>query len=69
MWLIGLLQKQPQHFRLDGPTRLKFTQDLTERKIRSHNGFPRQRPAGGGQFTNSLHFARSSRPYISHNYH
>lgn len=19
MWLIGLLQKQPQHFRLDGP--------------------------------------------------
>ncbi len=34
MWLIGLLQKQPQHFRLDGPTRLKFTQDLTERKIR-----------------------------------
>ncbi|EDT4416531.1 transcription-repair coupling factor, partial [Salmonella enterica subsp. enterica serovar Typhimurium var. 5-] len=23
-WLIGLLQKQPQHFRLDGPTRLKF---------------------------------------------
>ncbi|MGM1296835.1 TRCF domain-containing protein, partial [Enterobacter hormaechei] len=34
MWLIGLLQKQPQHFRLDGPTRLKFTQDLTERKTR-----------------------------------
>ena len=26
--------KQPQHFRLDGPTRLKFTQDLTERKTR-----------------------------------
>ena len=24
VWLIGLLQKQPQHFRLDGPTRLKF---------------------------------------------
>lgn len=33
-WLIGLLQKQPQHFRLDGPTRLKFIQDLTERKTR-----------------------------------
>ena len=33
-WLIGLLQKQPQHFRLDGPTRLKFFQDLTERKTR-----------------------------------
>ncbi len=29
----GLLQKQP-HFRLDGPTRLKFTQELTERKTR-----------------------------------
>lgn len=34
MWLIGLLQKQPQHYRLDGPTRLKFTQDLAERKTR-----------------------------------
>ena len=33
-WLIGLLQKQPQHFRLDGPTRLKFFQDLGERKTR-----------------------------------
>ena len=33
-WLIGLLQKQPQHFRLDGPTRLKFMQDLSERKVR-----------------------------------
>ena len=33
-WLIGLLQKQPQHFRLDGPTRLKFIQDLAERKTR-----------------------------------
>lgn len=33
-WLIELLQKQPQHFRLDGPTRLKFTADLTERKTR-----------------------------------
>ncbi|MGF7444234.1 transcription-repair coupling factor, partial [Klebsiella michiganensis] len=34
MWLIGLLQKQPQHYRLDGPTRLRFTQDLAERKTR-----------------------------------
>ncbi|VTN08144.1 Transcription-repair-coupling factor [Raoultella terrigena] len=34
VWLIGLLQKQPQHFRLDGPTRLKFMQDLAERKTR-----------------------------------
>ena len=33
-WLIGLLQKQPQHFRLDGPTRLKFMQELGERKQR-----------------------------------
>lgn len=33
-WLIGLLQKQPQHYRLDGPTRLKFIQDLSERKQR-----------------------------------
>ncbi|MBV4412066.1 transcription-repair coupling factor [Enterobacteriaceae bacterium YMB-R22] len=33
-WLIGLLQKQPQHYRLDGPTRLRFTQALEERKVR-----------------------------------
>lgn len=33
-WLIGLLQQQPQHYRLDGPTRLKFFQALDERKIR-----------------------------------
>jgi len=33
-WLIGLLQKEPQHFRLDGPTRLKFMHDLAERKTR-----------------------------------
>ena len=32
IWVI--LPEQPQHFRLDGPTRLKFTQDLTERKTR-----------------------------------
>jgi len=34
MWLISLLQKQPQHYRLDGPTRLKFIQDLADRKTR-----------------------------------
>lgn len=34
MWLIGLLQKEPQHWRLDGPTRLKFIRDLGERKVR-----------------------------------
>lgn len=34
VWLIGLLQKQPQHFRLDGPTRLRFMEDLSERKTR-----------------------------------
>ena len=34
VWLISLLQKQPQHYRLDGPTRLKFMQDLAERKTR-----------------------------------
>ncbi|KOC91845.1 transcription-repair coupling factor [Winslowiella iniecta] len=33
-WLIGLLQKEPQHWRLDGPTRLKFIRDLSERKLR-----------------------------------
>lgn len=33
-WLIGLLQKQPQHYRLDGPTRLRFTFELDERKVR-----------------------------------
>ena len=39
-WLIGLLQKQPQHYRLDGPTRLKFIQDLSERKTRIEWGTP-----------------------------
>ncbi|AFJ47476.1 transcription-repair coupling factor [Shimwellia blattae] len=34
VWLIGLLQKQPQHFRLDGPTRLRFIDDLADRKTR-----------------------------------
>ena len=33
-WLIGLLQKEPQSWRLDGPTRLKFMRDLSERKLR-----------------------------------
>ncbi|WP_254890605.1 transcription-repair coupling factor, partial [Cronobacter sakazakii] len=33
-WLIGLLQKEPQHYRLDGPTRLKFFRELEERKTR-----------------------------------
>jgi len=33
-WLIGLLQKDPQHWRLDGPTRIKFMRDLGERKVR-----------------------------------
>ncbi|MCD1127348.1 transcription-repair coupling factor [Jinshanibacter sp. LJY008] len=30
-YLIGLLQKQPQRYRLDGPTKLKFNIDLTDR--------------------------------------
>ncbi|MDQ8583514.1 transcription-repair coupling factor, partial [Klebsiella aerogenes] len=44
VWLIGLLQKQPQHYRLDGPTRLKFFQELDERKTRMEwvNQFMRQ---------------------------
>ena len=33
-WLISLLQKDPQQWKLDGPTRLRFTRDLTERKLR-----------------------------------
>jgi len=33
-WLIGLLQKEPQHWRLDGPSKLKFIRDLSERKER-----------------------------------
>ena len=43
-WLIGLLQKQPQHYRLDGPTRLKFTHELGERKTRMEwvHGFMNQ---------------------------
>ncbi|MDV5139954.1 transcription-repair coupling factor [Chimaeribacter arupi] len=33
-YLIGLLQKEPQVYRLDGPTKLKFNRDLTERNLR-----------------------------------
>ncbi|UWS30750.1 transcription-repair coupling factor [Erwinia pyrifoliae] len=33
-WLIGLLQREPQHWRLDGPTRIRFMRDLSERKVR-----------------------------------
>ncbi|PKH26335.1 transcription-repair coupling factor [Enterobacterales bacterium CwR94] len=33
-WLIGLLQSAPQHWRLDGPTRLKFMRELDDRKTR-----------------------------------
>jgi transcription-repair coupling factor (superfamily II helicase) len=33
-YLIGLLQKQPQIYRLDGPTKLKFMIDLTDRPKR-----------------------------------
>ncbi|RQM37625.1 transcription-repair coupling factor [Erwinia psidii] len=34
VWMIGLLQKAPQHWRLDGPTKLRFIRDLSERKLR-----------------------------------
>lgn len=33
-YLISLLQKEPQVYRLDGPTKLKFNRDLAERKLR-----------------------------------
>jgi len=33
-YLIGLLQRQPQIYRLDGPAKLKFTLDLTDRPKR-----------------------------------
>ncbi|WP_312240999.1 transcription-repair coupling factor [Pantoea sp.] len=33
-WLISLLQKDPQQWKLDGPTRLKFSRELAERKLR-----------------------------------
>jgi transcription-repair coupling factor (superfamily II helicase) len=33
-WLIGLLQKDPKQWKLDGPTRLKFTREMADRKIR-----------------------------------
>lgn len=34
VYLIGLLQRQPQIFRLEGPTKLKFMQDLSDRAQR-----------------------------------
>ncbi|GAA0500105.1 transcription-repair coupling factor [Tatumella terrea] len=33
-WLIGLLQKDPQQWKLEGPVKLRFTRDLQERKLR-----------------------------------
>lgn len=33
-FLIGLLQKQPQRYKLDGPSKLKFSLDLSERPKR-----------------------------------
>lgn len=34
VYLIGLLQRQPQIYRLEGPTKLKFMQDLSDRTQR-----------------------------------
>ncbi|MXP67455.1 transcription-repair coupling factor [Pantoea sp. Aalb] len=34
IWIIDLIQKHPKHWQFDGETRLKFTRDLTEQKIR-----------------------------------
>ncbi|WP_145591364.1 transcription-repair coupling factor [Yersinia rochesterensis] len=34
VYLIGLLQRQPQIYRLEGPTKLKFIQDLSDRTQR-----------------------------------
>lgn len=34
LYLVSLLQQQPQTYRLEGPTKLKFTQELTERPKR-----------------------------------
>ncbi|XNM48783.1 hypothetical protein ACLK17_06925 [Escherichia coli] len=81
-WLIGLLQKQPQHYRLDGPTRLKFIQDLSERKTRIDGyaslcvNWKRTRSLNGksGAFLrpicniyNSLHFPALSDTVTIHN--
>lgn len=33
-WLISLLQSDPQHWKLEGPVRLRFIRDLQERKLR-----------------------------------
>lgn len=35
-YLIGLLQREPGTYRLDGPTRLKFICDLADRTVRLH---------------------------------
>ncbi len=34
VYLIGLLQRQPQIYRLEGPTKLKLVQDLSDRAQR-----------------------------------
>ncbi|GAA0476648.1 MULTISPECIES: transcription-repair coupling factor [Tatumella] len=34
LWLIGLLQSDPQHWKLEGPVKLRFSVDLAERKQR-----------------------------------
>lgn len=34
MFLVSLLQKDPTGFALDGPTKVKFIKDLTERQTR-----------------------------------
>lgn len=81
--MIGLLQKQPQHYRLDGPTRLKFIQDLSERKTRIEwvRQFMRELEekrdrlmvnqgrfcAPSATFTNSLHFPALSDTVTIHN--
>ncbi|WP_241645211.1 transcription-repair coupling factor [Rosenbergiella metrosideri] len=33
-WLIGLLQQDPKQWKLEGPVKLRFTRDLTERQLR-----------------------------------
>ncbi|MGU0043323.1 hypothetical protein ACVXHA_12620 [Escherichia coli] len=74
--------KQPQHYRLDGPTRLKFIQDLSERKTRIEwvrqfmreleenaiaNGKSGRFCAPSATFTNSLHFPALSDTVTIHN--
>ncbi len=33
-WLIGLLQQDPKQWKLEGPVKLRFTRDLSERQLR-----------------------------------